>query len=451
MDNNLNENKVRKGYVQSDNSDFFAKWGSRNPELTISEEIDNQLASNPTYATINIMNGPGKFCNIETYNDGITPNHERMERMKCIGKSQTDKRGASVCGVGQIGSLVAGRKKTNSNSKLTFTSIHDGQESIFVCYANGSTFDLITENSGPFETDEKDRVHKIFENMRDFDDEQMEKIKLLAGVKIYPYSKEHPDFVFKMNNEIIKPIDILYEGVEDETLQRMPIEEYNISLHNKNYKIKVGGVYVSDYVKPKGNSIDLTHANAWDAKHNLSPESSGVFVELGGSMVICGGINSWKLIGKNAHSTKNGMYFYISIPCDGELKELLFAESPNKSTVSIPFNEITDNDGRVVFEELLNKIDNTISEWRKNNNIVKDGKKSISKKEGEKYYNTIVKNDSIRTHFLLFMANLTQEQKNVILRKKLNTVYNDIYAYDSKKVVETEKIIEEVKTQCYAT
>lgn len=426
----LNSNSKRCGVIQSDNSNYFSNWGSKKPELTINEEVDNQLSAQPNSASIDIINTPDGKSIITTYNDGIVPTPERMENMKCIGRTYSDKKGASICGVGQIEGLVAGRYKPDAVGTLTFTSINNGKQSTFKCVANGKNYTITTENSGPFDVNEKDCVKKIYEGMRYFDEKQIDEIKTSIRTKIYPYSITHPDFAYMFNGEKIEPIDILYSNIDDPSIKRFN-KDYKIKYHNKDYSVKVNICDVSRYIKPNGMSIDKNKANDLDALYNMSSKTTGVFVNIGDSTVIMGGTDSWRLIDMKFHTTLTSKIL-IQIPEYGELKEALFAESPNKSSVGICLSGITDIDNTYIFNELINDIKEILKEWRDSKDVVGKNGKIIEKCEEKRIFNSITESDSLKVALKIFMGYLTPEQEQVLLNKKFSTIVDKLNVNNNK-------------------
>lgn len=419
---NFNNMEIRKDTLKSDNSQYFSSWGSRNPEITINEEIDNQIAANPTFAGIDIISSPSCRCTIRTFNDGNTPTLERMEKMKCIGKTFSDRNGASICGVGQIHGLVSGRKSPQSTGTLTFKSVHNGLVSHFTCRANGKDFTINTENTGPFTTDETNIVEKNYEGMRDFDECEIEKVKILAAVKVFPYSKIYPKFVYSVNGEKITPFDILYPNINDIRIKRMPVKEYIVQYHNEKYTINAAAVDVARYVKPDGFHLIETHADALDRYYQMSPNSGGVFVEVGGVNVITGGKESWNFINRNYHSTHNGQRVWISIPSKGELKDAIFAESPNKSSINICLNEIQDYDGRFVFKQIIEEINANLNLWTEEREIVNTNGKLVKKEKENEMLTSIFNNTNFSLRLKNALNELSEEEILILGNKKFKTV-----------------------------
>lgn len=414
--------ETRVSSIISDNSNYFSQWGSRNPMLVITEEVDNQIAAKPKYASMKIAPMPGSLCTIETYNDGIVPTHERMERMNHIGRTVSDRNGASICGVGQIEALVAGRKSPLSVGILEFTSIYNGKQSEFKCIANGKDCTLTVNNTGPSPTDGPNCVMKRYMNMRFIPEDDYEKIKAIIAMKIYPYAKENPDFEYYFNGEKIKPFGVLYEGKRDSAIKRKSVKEYYISYHGKEYTYKVGMVDISRYVKPDGQRINKDHADKYDILTNMSDKSSGVFVELGGSNVILGGEESWKFINNRYHSTRSGIRIWISIPSDGELKDAIFAESPNKSSINICLHEVQDVDGTKVFEPMLNEIDNIITIWARDRESIDARGKIVKKEKEEEMLKNIKSNKNFIAKLKEATRELSEEELALLSTKKLKTV-----------------------------
>lgn len=436
-DNILKNFTTRKKKLETDSSDYFSKWGSRNPLLTIREEIDNQISAQPKRAGIKIDNFTNDRCTITTFNDGITPTPERMETMNCIGKTHSDRRGASICGVGQIEGLVAGRKSPNSTGELIFKSVHNGMMSKFTCVANGKTYTIETENSGPFPIDEQDEVQKIYTGMRKIADDEIEKIKVMVAVKIYPYALKTHGFSYTINDEEITPFGILYDGVKDKSIKRMKMKEYTIHYHGEKYIVSAGAVDAARYVKPDGFHIDKNKADKLDRIYGMSPESGGVFVEIGDVNVITGGKDSWKFIGRNYHTTHNGQRIWIRLPSEGQLKDAIFAESPNKSSISICLDEITDYDNRKVFAEMLSEIGQTLNLWTSERGKVNKNQKGITSEEEEKIFNKILDNDIFLSLMDKIRHLLTEDEINVLETKKFKTILRK--SVDKKKTMEINK------------
>ena len=420
----LTETEVRTGNIESDQSHYFSQWGSKHPFLTIREEIDNQLAANPSFAGLTISRQPNSTMTIETFNDGETPTPERMEKMKFIGRTYSDRKGASICGVGQIEGLVAGRKSPTSVGELEFKSINNGLLSTFNCVANGKDYTIKTANRGPERVDESNLVQKRYTGMKQMDEDDMEEVRILAGVKIYPYTKINPNFKYTFNGVDVKPIDVMYSNIESDLIKRMEIKEYDVTYHGKTYKVKAGAVDIARYVKPDGFHLDETTANNWDKYYNLSPDSSGVFVTIGNVTVITGGKDSWNFIGDKWHSTHNGQNVWIQIDSDSELKDAIFAESPNKSQVGISLTDVIDYDGTKVFETLIKEVTDNINTWTIERETVINNGKTLKKDEEDKLINDILNKKSFILSFNKALKLISNEEIELLGTKKFKTIIN---------------------------
>lgn len=420
----LTETEVRTGNIESDQSHYFSQWGSKHPFLTIREEIDNQLAANPSFAGLTISRQPNSTMTIETFNDGETPTPERMEKMKFIGRTYSDRKGASICGVGQIEGLVAGRKSPTSVGELEFKSINNGLLSTFNCVANGKDYTIKTANRGPERVDESNLVQKRYTGMKQMDEDDMEEVRILAGVKIYPYTKINPNFKYTFNGVDVKPIDVMYSNIESDFIKRMEIKEYDVTYHGKTYKVKAGAVDIARYVKPDGFHLDDTTANNWDRYYNLSPDSSGVFVTIGNVTVITGGKDSWNFIGDKWHSTHNGQNVWIQIDSDSELKDAIFAESPNKSQVGISLTDVIDYDGTKVFETLIKEVTDNINTWTIERETVINNGKTLKKDEEDKLINDILNKKSFILSFNKALKLISNEEIELLGTKKFKTIIN---------------------------
>lgn len=420
----LTETEVRTGNIESDQSHYFSQWGSKHPFLTIREEIDNQLAANPSFAGLTISRQPNSTMTIETFNDGETPTPERMEKMKFIGRTYSDRKGASICGVGQIEGLVAGRKSPTSVGELEFKSINNGLLSTFNCVANGKDYTIKTANRGPERVDESNLVQKRYTGMKQMDEDDMEEVRILAGVKIYPYTKINPNFKYTFNGVEVKPIDVMYSSIESDLIKRMEIKEYDVTYHGKTYKVKAGAVDIARYVKPDGFHLDETTANNWDKYYNLSPDSSGVFVTIGNVTVITGGKDSWSFIGDKWHSTHNGQNVWIQIDSDSELKDAIFAESPNKSQVGISLTDVIDYDGTKVFETLIKEVTDNINTWTIERETVINNGKTLKKDEEDKLINDILNKKSFILSFNKALKMISNEEIELLGTKKFKTIIN---------------------------
>lgn len=420
----LTETEVRTGNIESDQSHYFSQWGSKHPFLTIREEIDNQLATNPSFAGLTISRQPNSTMTIETFNDGETPTPERMEKMKFIGRTYSDRKGASICGVGQIEGLVAGRKSPTSVGELEFKSINNGLLSTFNCVANGKDYTIKTANRGPERVDESNLVQKRYTGMKQMDEDDMEEVRILAGVKIYPYTKINPNFKYTFNGVDVKPIDVMYSNIESDLIKRMEIKEYDVTYHGKTYKVKAGAVDIARYVKPDGFHLDDTTANNWDRYYNLSPDSSGVFVTIGNVTVITGGKDSWNFIGDKWHSTHNGQNVWIQIDSDSELKDAIFAESPNKSQVGISLTDVIDYDGTKVFETLIKEVTDNINTWTIERETVINNGKTLKKDEEDKLINDILNKKSFILSFNKALKLISNEEIELLGTKKFKTIIN---------------------------
>lgn len=355
-----NEKRLVFSKLNDDSTHYFAQWGSRNPLLTINEEIDNQIAAEPTRASLTIVQSITETQFIFE-NDGITPDTKRMQKMMCIGKTHSDKRGASICGVGQIEGLIAGRRDPLAVSTLTFKSVHDNLLNTFTVTVNGTNNEITGNVDGPDPIYERDFVSKSFSNMLPINplnnNEEMKRIEALIAIKIYGYAKDHPDFTYTFNNKVIKPESVLYEHVNDSSIARLKKKEYKLSYHGKEYLVYLEGAQLHKYLKPDGVKYrDENDLILYDRAFPLNGETSGVYVEIGGCQTIKGGPDSWHFVKMQSRSTASGIRLLITIPAEGELKEAIFAESPNKGEVGISLDKIVDWGGKLVFEEMLKDI-----------------------------------------------------------------------------------------------
>lgn len=418
------ENKKVKNFsrLESDGSHYFSTYGSMKPEITIREEIDNQIAARPNFASISFSENPNNM-EIITRNDGITPTNERMQNMYRVGKSVSDRRGASICGIGQIEGLIAGRVNPKSCGTLKFESVHDGVKSIFYCEANGYDSSISGWCDNGVSVFEEDHVNKVFGNMKKMDSKEKEELEAIIGIKIHPYSLKNPKFKYTFNNKVVKPISVLYDGVEDESIKRFGVKEYDVIYNRKTYTVKVGGIEASKYVKPDGFKMSKK-ADLLDKVYNMSDKSGGIFVEIGGVNVITGGANSWKFVGMRHHSTYNGIRFWISIPEDGELKDAIFQESANKSNVGMTLENIYDFDGTQVFKEILTDIKKCTRSWVDNKDkATKEGK--FTKEVESEIYNNFLMKEKLAKKFHSFYRSLSKKEIECIKTKKFGTLYKD--------------------------
>lgn len=429
----LTEAEVREGHIESDQSNYFSQWGSKHPSLTIREEIDNQLAAGPSFAGITLSRLPNSTMTIETFNDGDTPTPERMEKMKFIGRTFSDRKGASICGVGQIEGLVAGRKSPTSIGELEFKSINNGLLSTFNCTANGKDYTIKTTNRGPERVDETNFVQKRYTGMKPMDEDDVEEMKLLAGVKIYPYTQTNPGFKYTFNGDEVKPIDVMYTNIESDLIKRMEIKEYDIPYHGKVHKVKAGAVDIARYVKPDGVHLDETNANSWDKYYNLSSDSSGVFVTIGNVTVITGGKDSWNFIGDKWHSTHNGQNIWIQIESDSELKDAIFAESPNKSQIGISLTDVIDWDSTKVFETLIKEVTDNINMWTNERETIINNGKSLKKDEEEKLISNILDNEPFVTSFNETFKLISNEELELLGTRKFKTIVSLLTSKNKSK------------------
>lgn len=407
--------------IISDNSEFFSMWGSGNPFITIKEEIDNQISAEPNRAEMHIIPVGGITSTIQTWNDGETMSPEKVKMLNHIGRSYSSGRNVSICGVGQVEGLVAGRALPSTRGILFVSSVKDGLKSSITIEANGESCSFITRYTNPTPVNEKDSVSKSYEMMRRISKDELELIRLIIGIKIYPYTLKNKKFKYFFNDEEVKPIDLLYKNVKDDRIQRMN-KKFKVNYKDKDYVVSVGMADVSRYVKPDKNIVDC--ANEWDKYWNLSQDGCGVFVELGGSNVILGGLDSWKLISRKPHSLKNGIYICISIP-DGELKKAIFSESANKSEVgSKHLLDIKDSNGESVFQTIVYEIIRTLNHWISNRTLkTSDGQ--ISKKDSEAALKKVYENKIFTQGLIHSLKTLTPEQILVLQSKKLKTIIKD--------------------------
>lgn len=431
-----------KGKIVSDNSEFFSMWGSRNPFLTIKEEVDNQISAKPNRAEMTISTVGGINSTITTWNDGNTISPEKMKILNHIGRTYSSGNGASICGVGQHEGLVAGRMNSMSSSTLTVESVFKKQKSVYRATANGYDNSFTTEYMTPITVIEKDYVMKKYEGMKRLTREDIDFVKALIGVKIYPYCIENELFKYIVNEEQVKPIDVLYSDVDDNSIRRWS-KKFQIVYNDENFEIDVKMADISRYIKPNGTSLDETRANDWDKHWNLSTEGGGVFISLGGVNVILGGHDSWKLIDSKAHTTTNGINICINIP-DGKLKTAVFSESANKSDVGTKnLIDICDSEGKV-FEDMITEIKNVVLEWKtERTTITKSG--SVDKEEFERILNDVFQNEVFMKMFDKTMSLLTEEQRSVLLTKKVKTIVKEY-----EKTYSENNTVEQNETSQYA-
>jgi hypothetical protein len=325
--------------------------------------------------------------------------------------------------------LVAARKSPTAVSDMTFKSIHNGEECTYICTANGKTSEITTQNSGPVQTYESDIVKKTFTNVYPIDkmgDDWLNYIKAIIAIKIYPYSLINPNFKYIFNNEEITPNPVLYDGIEHEAIQRMNWKDYSIPLHNKTNKIQVSCCYYHKFVKPDGFGMDKKRADKLDLATNLSDKSSGVFVEIGNVVVITGGRDSWKFINDKFHSTLTGIRIYIKIPNDIDIKETIFGESSDKSSINICLQDIIGSNGEKVFQEIISDIHQYVSNWSGDREKTNEEGKLVDKTKRDKIFNDVINNSIISMHLTTAFSLLNEEQKNVIGSKQISTLMKEL-------------------------
>lgn len=416
--------KKKFSRLEDDGSTYFTTYGSGNPMVTIFEEIDNQIAAKPQNACISLVDKPSG-CDIVTYNDGNTPTPERMERMAYVGKSQSDRNGASICGIGQIEGLIAGRNSSTACGTLVFTSVNGGEKSVFHCDANGKTCQISGYTEIGQTVADVDHVEKVYSNMKRIkSNEDMNKLKAKIAAKIYPYASKNPEFIFKFNGEVITPFSVLYDNVNSLLIRRMPLKSYEVKLNGKTYTVKCGGVDTSGYTKLNGGRIIMENADPLDIAYNCGPEACGIFIEVGGVNTIMGGRDSWNLVGQNYHSTKNGIRFWISIDDNGDLKDAVFQESANKSSVGTKLTDIFDARGEMVFKEIIDDIKKYCITW-KENPVQGNGGSVKTKKQCEEIYRKTILKEEFKDDFIK-LYNKWPEEMSGIAWKKMKTIIKDM-------------------------
>lgn len=403
--------------VTSDGSEYFNQWGSQDIMTLINEELDNMLGADPTYAFINITRTPsGSMITFE--NNGITPNHERMEKMRNIGRSVSDRRRASIHGIGQLGGLIGARKTPTSSSTLVFESVHSGFETVFTITANGMNYSFKGGIIGPHETDSQDRVRKTYKDLCSIDNNTMEEIKLQIAVKIFPYSQANPNFACYLDGEKLEPIDLLYSNVNDDRIKRY-YKEWDINYNGEMVTFITEGAFLHKYVKPDGFNVDKDAANAYDIHYNAAPESYGNYLELNEILTITGGELSWNLTGTSKHSTKTMQRHFIRVKNNGKTKNAICCESPKKSRVGTTLDKIVDNQNNYPFAEMAKYVSNKSREWTKTNDI-----EEKKKNTNEVYEPTTfdIALEKVSAYILQMLKTLTEEEQAVISSRKLSTI-----------------------------
>lgn len=403
--------------VKSDGSEYFNQWGSQDIMTLINEEFDNIIGADPNYAFVNISNNPfGSSIIFE--NDGITPDHARMLRMREIGRSVSDGKKASFHGIGQLGALIGGRKTPTSSATLIFESIHAGSETIFTITANGSNYSFSGGIIGPHTTNLPDRVRKTYKDLCSIDKNTMTEIKLQIAIKIAPYSKVNPNFVCYLDGDKIEPIDLLYPDVKDERIKRY-YKEWDINYNGETVTFITEGAFLHKYVKPDGFNVDKEAANDYDIYYNASPESYGIYLVLNDTMTITGGELSWQLTGTSKHQTKTMQRHIIRFKDNGQTKSAICCESPKKSRVGTKLDKITDNYNNHPFAEMANYISERSREWKKTNDA-EEKAKNTNNENGTNSFDTAL--NKISSYVLQMLETLTTEEQAAISGKKLSTI-----------------------------
>lgn len=415
--------KKKFSRLEDDGSTYFTTYGSGNPMITIFEEVDNQIAAKPTFASISFSDKPS-YSDILTYNDGSTPTPERMEKMTHVGKSYSDRNGASICGIGQIEGLIAGRNNPMACGTLDFESVHGGVKSVFHCEVNGKTGKI----SGYTETGQTvfdgDSVSKKYSKMKALSRDDKNKLKALISAKVYPYASKNPNFRFEFDGEILTPFSVLYDNVNSKLIRRMPVKSYEVNLNGNTYTVKCGGVDTSGYTKLNGGGTISKNADPLDVAYNCGADAGGIFVEVGGVNTIMGGRDSWSFIGQKYHSTMNGIRFWISIDDNGDLKDAVFQESANKSSVGTRLTDIVDVSGELVFKEMLDDIKKYSNDWKTNRVRGSEGSEK-TRKGIERAYAEIISKKSVVDSFLKFYNTLNEHEKNIFSTKYFKTIVKD--------------------------
>lgn len=414
-----------KNKLENDNSHYFTQWGSRNVKLAFNEELDNILGAKPTIASISFKEEfVGNSSTMETFNDGMIPNHTRVKEMYKIGRTMSDNHGVSICGVGQIESIVAGRKSAKSIGTLTVKVVYNHECSVFTCIANGKDFLIDCEYDEPRPCDGPNCIKKTFEGQKKLTEKELKELKIIAAIKIYPYTLENPNFKFYFNNELLNPIDVMYSDVEDERLKRFK-KDYNLSFHGETVSCKLHMIDNARFVKPNGFELDEEHANEFDKFYDMSSDCTGAFVNYDNNLVIYGGSYSWGFFGDKYHSTHNGQKVMITLSCNNELKSEIFSESPDKKNVKFGLQDVVDYDGTYVFEDVISDIKEHIELWTKGRSKVDENGEKIDSEIEKEIYESVLHDEKVANIVKDLYHCLNKEQFFVISKKKMNTIFND--------------------------
>lgn len=423
-----------KNELKNDNSHYFTQWGSRNVKLPFNEELDNILGAKPNIAGVSFKEEiVGNTNTMETFNDGMIPSHTRVRDMYKIGRTMSDNRGASICGVGQIESIVAGRKSAKAIGTLTVKVVYNGEYSVFTCIANGNDFSINCEYDEPKPCDGPNCIKKTFEGQKKLTEKEIEELKIIAALKIYPYSLENPNFKFYFNNELLDPFDVMYGDVNDDRLKRFK-KDYNLKFHNKTISCKLHMIDCARYVKPNGFEIDEDNANDFDKFYGFSSDCTGAFVNYDNNLVMYGGAYSWGFFGDKYHSTHNGQKVMLTFGCNNDLKSEIFSESPDKKNVKFGIQDIVDYDGTKVFEEVISDINEHIEQWTKERSKVNENGEKIDTENEKKIYESILQDEKIADLLKNLYTSLSKEQFFIFSKKKMNTIFNDSGCTKNKSV-----------------
>lgn len=414
-----------KNKLQNDNSHYFTQWGSRNVKLAFNEEIDNILGAKPTTASVLFKEEfVGNTITMETFNDGMIPTHTRVKEMYKIGRTMSDNHGASICGVGQIESIVAGRKSTKSIGTLTVKVVYNGEYSVFTCIANGKDFSIDCEYDEPRPSDGPNCIKKTFEGLKKLTEREINELKLIAAIKIHPYSMENPNFKFYFNNELLNPLDVMYSNITDERLKRFK-KDYIINFHGETFECKLHMIDNARFVKPNGFEIDENNANEFDKFYGMSSDCTGAFVNFDNNLVMYGGLSTWAFFDDKYHSTHNGQKVMLSFSYNNEIKSEIFSESPDKKNVKFGLQDVVDYDGTHVFKEVISDIKTHIEQWTKERSKIDENGEKIDTETEKKIYKDVLQDEKINNLLKDLYNYLNKEQLFILSKKKINTIFND--------------------------
>lgn len=428
-----------KGERIIDSSVRFDRIKSNTLSETIMELVDNMFTFGDTFGEIkyeeNIQNNT---VDITFKNDGCNENIPSYEQFLTIigtaGESISSKQGVSRRGQGIEIVALSSRRRKESKVNVTIEICRDNKKYGATLIYDGSKCNVDTRyDSEPYDCNSKNYFKITISDCAPLSVIDYDNFKKSLSVKLGFLLEKKPDFkLYIFDNDgrsEIKGVDMSYKSLLNGT-DKYSEKVYAYETMNGDIEeIKIVCANVHEVVR-------TSNANSVELKGETDPYFSGVYVIApNGVAVTIGGPDTFKILGKKAHSTKNANRIFIYV--GWEIFNQMYSESSLKKYPSLKFFELKNknnealkvmsDDGEVTVFDIAKDLVSFVS---KNST----GKTETGK--SDKLDFSRVKNNCTEDEVKAFIKVGKLINGELKKKKHFQTIFNDFQKYNNNKEIE---------------